>query len=1148
MRITAIILLAGCLQVSARGYSQEKVTLHLRNVSLEKAFDAVFNVTGYHYLGNSKSLSLYQHVTVDVKDATLDETLHKILEGTPLTYHLEDRFIILTQRPAVVPQHFMEDGQPPLTIHGKITDKNGKPLAGASVSLVGTNRGTSTDEAGNFSLDSVPVNGVLLISHVGYDAIEKRVKKGESIDIRLDQHVAVLNDVSVTYQTGYQSISRERATGSFTQPEKEMFDNRISPDVVSKLEGITSGLLFNRDATGNSSLLIRGLSTINASTAPLVVLDNFPYDGDLNSINPNDVESVTILKDAAAASIYGVRAGNGVIVITTKKGRINQPLRIDVTANYTVSGRPNLNYNRNFLDSKDFIGFEQTMFSQGYYANYFKKTYNIPVSPVVEMLEAEARGQLSAADVNALIASLSQIDIRNELSKYFYRGLGNQQYAISLTGGSDKSSYLMSIGYDKDLSNLVNNTNQRLTINSVATFRPIRNLEINGGITYLTGKTYANSIVNNLSSGGINNNAIYPYAQLADAQGNPLPVVRDFRDSFSVAQQANGFQNWLYYPLKEKNWSDNTTTTSDTRLRTDVKYSIIPGVSVEGLYTYETGTNYNRIIYSDSTYYTRNLINRYSATQNKKFSSYVIPPGGILNQTTSQYFSNNGRIQLDINQNFRNDVWALVGGFEVRQVKGTINTPTTMYGYDPNTDASSFVNFTTYYPTYPFGSNTIPYQFNLEHTLNRYRSYFLNTSYAIHGKYITSVSGRIDQTNLFGEKTNAKTIPLGSVGEKWNISREKFYRINWLPLLDVRATYGFNGNIINNGTAYTTELSANNGTLYFPPSFLQVSSPGNPSLTWERIKIANFGADFALLPKRTITGSIEYFIKRGVDLIGSEAVPSSTGFTTATLNYADMKGKGWDLSITSDNLRGRLQWTTQFILSYATDVVTNYKGDITTFIVPGKPVESLFAYKWAGLDPQTGDPMGYDTTGKVSKDYGQLTAETAGQDKYSGRTIPTTFGGLRNTFHYGPFTFSFNISYKFGYNFLRPSINYTNLITAWKGNVDYVNRWQAPGDEKKTNVPSIPTLPLDQTRDLFYAGSAALVTSGNHIRLQDVLIKYDLPIRKWKISTFKSLSVEAYGNNLGLLWKANKFGIDPDYQAANYVNPRTVSFSLKATL
>lgn len=1147
MKLLSIILVTTCLQVAARSEGQT-VTLSVKNMPMKLVFREIQKQTGLNVLVEEDLLAKAGLVTLHIRNMPVADVLNLCLHDKPVSYAIEGETIVIKMKTVVklnLEERATPTSPPPLiTVHGKLTNEKGDPIAGAVIKVKGGTKGSVTDEKGEFVLAGIDGKAILVISSVNIVTKEIELQGRTEIAITTAIKINELENVGVV-NTGYQTLPKERATGSFAQPDKQLFEGRVSTDVISKLDGITSGLLFNKDPSTGTGLHIRGYSTINASAAPLIVVDNFPYDGDITNINPNDVADITVLKDAAAASIWGARAGNGVIVITTKKGKFYQPLQVSVTGNLTVSGKPDLAYNRNYVNSNDFIGLEQNLFNQGFYDADLSSTDYPAVSPVVEILAKQRSGALSATDAASQINALRSLDVRKDLKKYFYQDLANQQYALNMSGGSPNAAYTLSLGYDNAASNLVGNNNNRYTVNFLGIFKPLKNLEITGGINYTDSKVYANSVVSSINTAGQYFKAIYPYAQLADAQGNPLPVIKNYRDSFVLAAPGNGLVNWQYYPLVEKDLSDNTTRLYDTRLRGELKYTLLPGISLEGLYQYERGDNEQRVYYAAQSYYARNLVNLYSDPTTTPYT-HNIPGGGILNLYNTAYVSTNGRLQANVNRSFGMHNITALAGVEQREVTGAINNNNTLYGYSPSTDAYQAVVYNTYYSLYPSGAAAIPNAFYIDHTTNRYRSYFGNASYCYADRYTLSASARIDQANLFGVKTNDKSVPLWSVGGKWTINKESFYDVKWLPSLQLRATYGYSGNLLNNGTAYTTATyySAINS---LTPPFYQITSPGNPQLTWEKIGMFNLGVDFAT-HQNILSGSLEYFHKNGKNLIGTEPVPSSTGFTSTTLNYANMMGQGIDLVVNSKNIRGKFQWSTALLCSYAVDKVTSYNGgsSLSATIVPGRPVESLFSLKWAGLDPATGDPQGYDQNGKVSKDYSSLLLVSAQQMVYSGRATPDIFGGLRNTFSYHQVSLCVNLSYKFGYYFRRNSVNYYNLLYSWQGNTDYVNRWQKSGDEKITNVPSLPALPVSSTRDQFYASSQALVTSGNHIRLQDIILSYDLGKTQWHRLPMQHVQISVYASNLGLIWKANKYGIDPDYQQAAYLPPRTFAFSVKA--
>ena len=321
---------------------------------------------------------------------------------------------------------------------------------------------------------------------------------------------------------------------------------------MSRLEGVVPGLLFNHNtynaSNGMADISIRGTSTINAQQQPLIVLDGFPYDGDVNNIDPNTVENISVLKDAAAASIWGVKSGNGVIVITTKHGSRNQKTLVSFNSNLTIGNKPDLYYNPNFLDANDFINAEEKLFSLGAYDNTLLNSY-AAVSPVVAILAKERAGELSEADANAQINALRNIDVRKDLEKYFYRHSADQQYDVSLRGGSASSDYFFSGSYDHNLSNLVGNGSHRVTLNTLYNFYPIKNLTLTANISYVQTNSTANSPVANINGGS--SLALYPYAQLVDAKGNSLPIVKDYAAGYTDTAGQGAFYDWKYRPLDE---------------------------------------------------------------------------------------------------------------------------------------------------------------------------------------------------------------------------------------------------------------------------------------------------------------------------------------------------------------------------------------------------------------------------------------------------------------------------------------------------------------------------------------------------------------------------------------------------------------------
>ena len=1029
-------------------------------------------------------------------------------------------------------------------LRGKITDEQGAPLPGATLYLKESGHGAVTDPEGLFSLE-VPqgaAGDTLRISYIGYVTEVMPLPAGDFLEVQLLPDIATLLEVEVV-STGYQQLPRERATGSFTQLGEEALDRTVSPDILGQLQGMAPGLLL----TPGGSLSIRGQSTLFANEAPLVVLDNFPYEGDLRNINPNDVESITLLKDAAAASIWGARAGNGVIVIQTKKGRLEQAPRLSLNSSVRLGAAPDPFYVPR-MSTADFIATEQRLFAQGYY-NFYENAYDQrAISPLVELLIAERDGLLSSEALSAEIARLREQEVRHDFARYLYRPSLWQQYAASLSGGGQRQRYYFSAGYDRAQETLVGNANDRLTLNARNswTFAEER-FRLSGDLYYVRGLEENNGL-----EGTSLRQSLYdplpPYSRLADEEGNPLAVIRDYRLAFIEEAEEAGLLDWRYRPLEERALQEKTNRLSDFRARLEAGVRLLPSLEGSLSYQYWNSQQLRQDHFPAATYFARDLINRY--TQQAADGSLLrpIPVGGVLDEYRRASASHQLRAQLSYSQSWQErHALDLLAGWEVKEV-ATEGSRFRYYGYEEDKALLLPVDGAALYPQYHFPGwqEAIPMEQDRELLQDRFLSYYANASYVLKERYILSLSGRKDQSNLFGVEANQKGVPLWSAGLGWNLHQEEFFRWKALPYLKVRATYGYNGNIDKSVSAFTTaRLLGHSFTTQLP--YAGISNPPNPALQWERVEIFNLGLDFASRNNR-LSGSLEWYRKNGRELMGFVPVSPVKGIQEFRGNVAATEGKGLDLQLSSLNLQGDFRWQTDFLYSYASTLVSDYQAEVSpvhllqngVFPREGFPIRSLYSYDWAGLNPENGNPQGY-LEGALSEDYGAIINGMVPDSLlFHGSVMPTHFGALRNTFRWKGLSLSFRLLYRLGYYFRRESIRY-GYNQGLGGHGDYAFRWQQPGDEAFTEVPSIP-LQGNAYRDDFYLYSEALVERGDHVRLQDVRLSYtfDRPGR-----AFSGLELYAYGEQLGLLWKATTAVPDPDYRYRPA--PRSISLGLKAT-
>jgi TonB-linked SusC/RagA family outer membrane protein len=1049
-------------------------------------------------------------------------------------------------------------GQNPGATRGRImSTETREPLPGATIRIKNGAAVTRSEYDGTFTIEANVSKDTLVISYIGYSPVEIVLHNVSSNFIVVGLDVLGRQMKEVVVSTGYQNLPQERATGSFTTVNQALINRRVSTDLISRLEDVTSGLSFDRRADGQPSLTIRGRSTILANSQPLIVVDNFPYDGDINNINPNDVEKVTVLKDAAAASIWGSRAGNGVIVITTKKARLNQPLKIEFNANVTVGEKPNIFNNRNFLNPEDFIEVEKKLFDNGFFDGDLEDPTAPPVSPVVRLLSGARNGTINTNDANAQIDLLKKQDVRNDFNRYFYRKSVSQQYAFNMSGSGYNSTYLFSGGYDRNLENAIGNDNNRITLNAANTFRPLKKLEVSMNMVYTgTNQQNNNPGYTSINSGGGYGKNLYPYAKLADGAGNPLSIVKDFSTDFIDNAPANGYLNWQYKPLQDLRTADKTTRQNDIRINSAVRYDINSWLSALLSYQYQRSSLGLREYNSDASYTARNLINLYAQNDGSGTLSFPIPKGGILDQMQSVQSAHSGRAQLSIDRSIGEmHKISAIAGFEARQSKVTGNTYR-LFGYNDQILTSQPVNEADYFYISSLDyEDKIPTNYALLSQTDRYLSYFANSSYTYANRYIVSGSIRKDESNLFGVKANQKGVPLWSAGLGWIASNESFLNLSWLPYLKVRASYGFNGNVIKSVTAFTVAGYDTDPLTGLP--FASIKSPPNPNLRWERIKIINLGIDFEAFDRR-LSGSLEYYHKDGLDLIGDSPLDPTTGFFIADKfsyrgNNAAIKGNGFDVNLNSVNMSGKFGWKTHYLFSYANSVVTHYDyqqaaSSYSVFNPPpleGRPQYSIYSFRSAGLNPENGNPR-VMYKGVASEDYtGYLNSLTAKDLVYNGPALPPYFGAIRNTITWKDFEASFNITYKFGYYFRKSSINYSGLYYSWQGNSDFEKRWQKLGDEAHTVVPSMPEV-ANTNRDRVYLNSDALVEKGDNIRLQDISLSYNLSKLKFKKLPFAQLQIYAYANNVAILWRANHDHLDPDFSSAVYPPSKTFSLGLRA--
>lgn len=1153
VKLIIIILTASLLQVSAAGFAQ-KITLSKKQISLEQLFKEVAKQTGYQIFYADKSLDAQKRIDVNFKNTTLTEVMELCLQKQDLSYAIEDKSIVIRVKEKSILDKVVAY-MAAIDVRAKVLDETGQGLPKATVKIKGTERTVLTDDNGAFQLNDVAENAILQVFYIGYQTKEisaAALKSNPSI--QLEVKTGELEEVQVMVSTGYQQMPKERATGSFTLIDNATLNQQVGVNILNRLDGVTNSIAFDK-AENRAKLTVRGVSTINGAMAPLIVLDNFPYEGDVNNINPNDIESISILKDAAASSIWGARAGNGVIVIVTKKGRYNQPLKIQFNSNVTVTGKPDL-FDLKQMSTSDFIDVEQKLFASGAYKVQENDKRKPELSQVLELLIAARDKKITDAEAKSGIDALRGIDSRDEISKYMYKAAVNQQYALNFQGGADKMTYMISGGYDRNLS-VLSEKYDRINLRATNTFKATDKLQISTSLYYTNSHTTSGKPGYRMNELG--GKKIYPYSRLTDDLGNAVPF-NVYRQTYTDTAGMGKLMDWKLYPLDDYKHNVTKVNLQSIMANVGLSYELTKDLDLDLKYQYENQQSKSNFLQDLNSFYTRDLLNSFSKLNRKTgVVTYNAPYGAILGKTTNSVISQNGRLQLNYNKSAGDHQIAALAGTEVRQISTVMNGQR-IYGYDDENLKSGRADYFNSYPNFISGNaQFLADGIKADELLNNYVSLFGNAAYTYRNKYTLSASVRKDMSNLFGVKTNEKGVPLWSAGASWNISDESFYNLSFLPYLKLRTTYGASGNLDSRRTAVLTLQSAGSAFYTgFPQSV--ISQIPNQQLRWERVKMFNIGADFGLI-NNVLSGSIEYYHKKGTDLFGLEDMDyTTTGVTRMLKNVANMSGNGVDIELSSKIIDRTFKWSQRLNFSYNTNKVTKYllrSTNGTDYVndgrtlaplpLVGQPVYVIVAHKWAGLDPLTGDPQGY-LNGQPSKNYKDFTGANSkiSDMAFVGSATPTVFGNFMNTLSWKELSLTVNITYKMGHYFKRASVDYNKLVgvSGAGGHADYASRWQKPGDEKNTNVPSF-VYPNNSDRNNFYNSSEVLISKADHIRLQFVNLAYTLKKSHWSKLPVQEIQLFANGNNLGVLWKANKFGIDPEYN--NEFNPKaSFSFGLKA--
>ncbi|WP_445738615.1 SusC/RagA family TonB-linked outer membrane protein [Mariniflexile sp.] len=1092
-------------------------------------------------------------------------------------------------------------------ITGKITDAEGIPLNGATIIVEGANRGVVSDFDGNYTI-SAKTGEVLKISFIGMQTQKVNIADKTTIDIVLKEDLESLDTVVIT---GYQNVKRELFTGASQTIKAADIKLDGEADISRALEGRAAGVSV-QNVTGTFGaaprITIRGSSSILGDTKPIWIVDGVIQEeivnlsvsdlvsGDANTLlssavaglNASDVESFEILKDASATALYGARALNGVVVITTKSGKKNQKPTFNYAAEYAVRDLPRYT-NYDLLNSQETVSVYREMESKGFldlpssFQGRYGGIYNIMYRAINNFNETTGQFQLQNTP-EARAQFLQQYELANtNWFKTLFSAAPTQTHTLSFSGGGENSTSYASLGYYTDGGWTVADRVRRITGNLRNTYYLMDNkLKIT---TQLQG-----SIRNQLAPGTFaRQEDVVSGSYTRDFDINPFSYAINTSRALR-ARDTNGnleYSRYNWAPFNILNELENNgieLNVSDIKFQGQGEYEINKNVT----YTFLGSARYATSNSEHSITENSNVAGAYRANETTivqdqntfLFSDpdfpnsrpkVVLPVGGILIASKNTLVTYTFRNTLDFTKRFKNDVHGIrvYGGQEYRYTDRT-ETKNTGYGYQFSRGGTVFTDPDILKKVILEGN---PY-FSAEETRQREVSFFANVTYDFEKKYVLNVTGNYEGSNRAGKSTESRWLPTYTIGGKWNADKEDFIKkSDIISTLAFRPSYGLVALLADNATnnlavfrSQITDRQYNDDR----ENYIDIEDLQNSELTWEKTLELNLGVDVGFLHNRIMLNFDAYF-RKGKDLIDLIRTTGIGGESIKLGNNSEMTTNGIEFQVNTVNIdNADFRWKTGFNISHFNQEVTSLKQESNVFDLVtgtgrgnaiGYPKGALFSYKSEGLnnyglptflteDPDFNPAKPYDLI-----DF-QDTDKVLDYLVYEGPTEPNISGGLSNNFSYKNWDFSFFISFSAGNKVRLASTyksEYTDLDVFPR---EFVNRWIAPGDENLTSIPTIPSQSVLQSfgeNELeraynAYNYSTARTADGDFIRMKNIALGYTFDkqtIKKLGISNFR-LSLQT--TNPFLIYSDSKLGgQDPEFFRSGgvaYPISRLFTFSL----
>ncbi len=1170
-RLCIYLILLSAVMCRASAIGQTRIDLDMKSSALSDVIWELQKQTGFVFVYNTLDV---EHVVVDpisVNQATVEEILDLCLRGVgTLSYEIADEVIVIKrtagrQQPAAQ-----------RVIAGTVRDASGQPLAGASVAVKGTSAGAVTDAEGTFSITRPAAENVaLVISYVGMQTVEVAWTGQQDLVVTLREDTALIDGVVVT---GYQKIARNEMTGAISSVDMGRLEYVNQPAIDKLLQGQVAGVtIMNTSGAPGSvpQIRIRGSASISGTAQPIWVVDGIILDDPINAsvddilanrnlissgiggVNVDDIESINILKDAAATALYGTRAANGVIVITTRQGKIGKT-QVRYNGSVGVSMRPRYE-DAYMMNSKERIDVNLEMIERGVFTATTYQAGDYGTVTDFERLYIDVLDRkLTWTQFEEKVKGLETVN--TDWFEHLFRNAITHRHGVNITGGNDFATYYVSGSLLDERATAKGVGQQTYTGNVRVNFRLRDNLRLDAKVEV----------------SARDNDSFFS----ADSWENPYEwAIRTTRAH--RAYDENGDYNYMYRNNIRYNFMENR----DTQWRESRNFGFTGNLSLEWnilddlLFTSRFSMNKQNTsaidIMTEDSYYVKERKNNFYHTDANWEAVYWWTDGGwredestnaqsltFTNQLSyTPIFNADNRLDFivgnEIKTTGRKEIWSEAYGY----------THNRAHGMTPQWKVIQEAGRAYWKETYNRSAGV---------------SWYGVAGYTFRNRYTVSFNWRVDTSNGFGLKTNKVINPVWAAGLNYQLKKEKFLRdVEWVDYITLRGSYGTQGNLPP--TAYSDVIAGFRAAdTINPNTILDITAPKNPGLKWEKVETVNLAIEFGLLGRR-ISGIVEYYDRKTVDAFSYRTVSQVTGFTGLQSNWASLRNKGVEFTINTINVNDRnFRWTTNFNIGCNKNEVLElgestanattrarmltdaYRTSHIDVAQAGKPLDALWSYRYAGLNEE-GRAQFYrmqkNADGEWVEDKVLQGITNPESLVYSGVLTPPVQAGFTNTFNYKNFTLQALFVGSFGHVVRLRQLSYQDAAfgfpTATENmSKEWASRWRQPGDEAYTDIPKFENSVWEtgvgsatMSNGTLYDRSDLRTAHGDYVRLQNLSLSYDLNIEALRRAGIANIRFMVQGNNLHV-WKSKKLkGIDPEaagqafrYVASNYGVRSNVSF------